>query len=764
MGAFPTLLADREIDAGTDRPDPRRGGEGLRVPTRIPATRAQLRAAVKTMAENHIANKQHLNSRVIPSPPAAGTSEDLIETELKARSTQQALLVEVNATLAAAIDAELVLPQILSQLTERTRLINASIYLLDREKRQLRCAAQSGLPTVEPYRTLALDGPGLVAWVARTGEAVYVPDVSKDARYLCAEPRAKSEYSLPLRAGPTLVGVLNIESDVDGIRAVTRKLVDQFASQAALAIDRSDLYKRLQASEERFRSIFEQGHIGVALVDLHGRFVTVNPALAQMVDYAPPDLRGLHLTDIVVPEERQHTLDLVNQLLEGKAERFTIEGRCLRQSGETLWCIMIGSPIRDSAGHPAYTLAMLLDISERKKAENERARLQEQLFHAQKMKALGTLAGGIAHDFNNLLGVIQGYASLLRLRLPRDDPSHEPVRMIEQSAKRAADLTRQLLQFARQETYRAEDVNIGEVVGQVLKIVTETFDRRMRIETRLATELPRIIGDPGQLELALLNLCINARDAMPEGGTLTVGTSVVTLGSPDASYPAQCSPGEYVRVAIKDTGVGIEPAVLERIFDPFFTTKESGKGCGLGLATVYGVVSNHGGFVRAASQVGGGSEFTLYLPVSARSAELPVEAPLAQAPHGSGTVLVVDDEPFMLTFAEEALKELGYNVLTAADGRHACEIYARQAAEIDCVLLDLVMPDMSGMETQEALRTINPRVRVILISGYSGGGEAARALESGAVSFLAKPCTIETLAQALKTVQVVNGTDTDRPP
>jgi CheY-like chemotaxis protein len=260
------------------------------------------------------------------------------------------------------------------------------------------------------------------------------------------------------------------------------------------------------------------------------------------------------------------------------------------------------------------------------------------------------------------------------------------------------------------------------------------------------------------VELAILNLCINARDAMPEGGTLTVATSVVNLGGPDAPSPAQCQPGEYIRIVIKDTGVGIEPAILPRIFEPFFTTKEPGKGSGLGLATVYAIASHHAGFVQAASQASVGSEFTLYLPVSARAPEPSVAAPPAQAAHGSGTVLVVDDEPLMLAFVEEALQELGYKVLTAADGKQACAIYARQAEEIDCVLLDMVMPEMSGIETQEALRAINPRVKVILTSGYSGSGEIRRALGSGAAYFLGKPCTVETLSQTLKKIRLDNET------
>jgi PAS domain S-box-containing protein len=583
--------------------------------------------------------------------------------------------------------------------------------------------------------------------------------VTKDPRFRRGNAAVRGEYAVPLRLGASVLGVLDVESDrVDGIRAVTRKLVDQVATQVAAGLQRSDLFKKLQASEERFRSIFEQSQIGVKLADLEGKVIAANPGYERILGYGRGELLGVHFSQFVHPEDVQLALSKARDLMQGKLDTFQLEARALRKSGESVWCAVTVSLIRDSSGRPLHTLTMLEDISGRKKAEEERAQLQEQLFHVRKMMALGTLAGGVAHDFNNLLGVILGYTSLLRRRLPSGHPAREPLDLIEKSAQRGAELTSQLLQLARQETHRVEHLDVGEVVAQALRIVTETFDRRIRIETHLAADLPCIAGDPGQLELALLNLCINARDAMPAGGTLTIETSLVNPGSEQGAVPADSSPGEYVRIAVKDTGVGMEPELLQRIFEPFFTTKEPGKGSGLGLATVNSIANRHGGFVRAASQIGRGSEFSLYLPVSR-----PVQ-PLAEAPPLSrrtepkvGTVLVVDDEPFMLAFAEEALQELGYQALTAESGKQACEIYAQRAAEIDCVLLDMVLPGKSGLETQQALRTVNPEVKVVLVSGYSGGAEVERARAAGATAFLAKPYTVETLAHVLK--NVLEGSD-----
>lgn len=686
----------------------------------------------------------------VPSPP---TTEDTLGDQLQARTHQQALLVEVNATLAGAIDVEAVLGQILSRLKARTRIADASIYLLDPEDHLLRCAVGNSSPTVEANRPLALDGPGLIAQAARTAEGVYVPDVVEAARPLHGDSRIRSEYATPLLRGSNVLGALDIVSDhPDGIRAVTRKLVDQIAAQAALAIERSELYKKLRASEQRFRWIFEQTHFGIALCNLHGVFSTVNPAFAQLLGYEAEELRGKLDSDLTHPEDRPESLGRTQLLREGQATQVSMEKRYLRKSGESVWCTTIVSLIRGSAGHPAYFLAMVENISERKRAEEERARLQEQLFQAQKMEAIGTLAGGLAHDFNNFLGVILGFASLVRLRLRPQDPLQEPVRMIEQSAEYAADLTRQLLGLVRHEEHQPEPVNVREIMDRVAKIVTRTFDRRIRVETRLAPELPPVQADASQLEQAVLNLCINARDAMATGGKLTLETCVATLGSEDSLRPAQHPPGDYVRIAVKDTGRGMDPQVMRRIFEPFFTTKEAGEGSGLGLAMVYRIVQDHGGIIHVESQVGQGSEFTIFLPVVQRPAESSKRKEPGEVRRGSGTVLVVDDEPMVLAFAEQGLKKLGYNVLTAANGKRACEIYASQAGEVGCVLLDMVMPEISGLETYQKLREINPQARVILSSGYSMDKIARQALDMGAADFLGKPYSLEKLSLTLRRI------------
>ena len=683
-------------------------------------------------------------------PPMAEGGRDATDMELRERGNRQGFLVEVNEILAAVSDVEAALGQIVSRLKERERFTTASVFLLDPDGPVLRCVARSASDPAHMAPKIDLDGPGLISWVARSAEPAYVPDAEKDPRRSRHDPRVLSEFAVPLCGGSKVIGVLHVESDrPDGIRAVARKLVEQCAFQVALAIERSELSRKLQSSEERFRSIFEQGHLGVALFHLDGKLSLANLGLGRMLGYEPADFRGKHYADLAHPEDRERGAENLRLKPEGKVPRITEEIRLLRKSGEPLWCQVAFSVLRDAAGNPNFTLAIIQDISDKKNSELEREELREQLLHAQKMEAIGTLAGGVAHDFNNVLGVILGFASLLRLRLSPQDPVYAPINMIEQSAERAASLTRQLLSFAQRGKYEPQSVAIEEVLERVVRIATETFDRRIRVETRFSNDSFFVKGDPGQLEQALLNLCINARDSMPEGGTLSLSAAVVTLCRGETALPPQCAPGPYVRIVVKDTGSGIPPQVLERIFEPFFTTKGPGKGTGLGLAAVYGIVNNHGGFIHVTSELGRGSEFAVHLPLMSPD-EVRAEGKVEEAIEpGAGTVLVVDDEPLILAFAEESLTALGYQVVKAEDGARACEIYSRRSGRIDLVLMDIVLPGMSGIDATRKLREINPDVKVILSSGYSGRGKEREVVDAGGVDFIGKPYTVEMLSRIL---------------
>ena len=674
------------------------------------------------------------------------------ETSRAASRHPLSLLVEVNAALAESPDAvaqATLLDSILTRVCDRLGLAYAAIYRLATEARTLRRVAHRG-PQGASADVEPLDAPTLPAWVAREAEALYLPPGTRDSRFPGRSASALAEYAVPLRAKDRMLGVLVLAAP-RGLRMVTRKLADQFAIQVALALERMELSQQLNTFKERLRSVFEQQRVGVILGNLQGELCEVNAAFAHSLGYEPEELRGRTEAAITHSQDLARSAEALNQLLEGRKPEVVFEKRYLHRSGEAHVFLAAMSLVRDAGQSPAGFLTLLEDPGERKKAEAECAQLREQLMRAQKLAALGRLVGGLAHDFNNLLGVILGFASLLRTGLVPDDPLQGHVRMIEQSGERAADLISQLSGYTRQEVPPAQPQRPDEILQRVVKIVSQTFDRRIRVETRHAPDLPWVEARPGELEQMILNLCLNSRDAMPEGGSLVPEASQVLLGPDDASRPAHCPPGTYVRLAVQDTGVGIEPRVLAHIFEPFFTTKDAGKGSGLGLAMVDTMARSQGGFVRAESEIGRGSCFTLFLPALSHLREKPEgRAPLRGLAQGTGTVLVVDDEPMVLAFVQEGLRKLGYRVLTADTGPRALEIYAGHAAEIDCVLLDLILPEMSGLEIYRRLRALNPSGRVILSPGYTNSPLLREAREAGVAAFITKPYTLEGLGRALQ--------------
>jgi signal transduction histidine kinase/CheY-like chemotaxis protein len=380
-------------------------------------------------------------------------------------------------------------------------------------------------------------------------------------------------------------------------------------------------------------------------------------------------------------------------------------------------------------------------------------RFEKEIYRSQALQALGMLVGGVAHDFNNALEVIIGFASLARLRLSAEDPLHEPLKIIEESAQGAAELARSLLDVSKDNPDDQGTVDAGELIRFVLSIITRTFDRKIRIEHRIASQLPCIKGSRSRLQQAILNLCINAREAMQEGGKLMIEGSLQTLKPGDNRLPAACAPGGYVRIGVRDTGEGIPAEILEEIFVPLFTTKGPTRGSGLGLAMVDRIVREAQGFIAVTSKPGEGSEFSLYLPAVFGLRPPAKNSRPGQIIAGRGRVLVVDDEPRVLQFLEKGLSRLGYEVETAESGSKACEIYSRKSKGINCVLLDLIMPGMSGLETYARLKNINPKVRVILSSGYSSEAIKRGAVEAGSTEFLEKPFTLEDLSEALQRIQ-----------
>lgn len=502
--------------------------------------------------------------------------------------------------------------------------------------------------------------------------------------------------------------------------------------------ERKRAEEALRHSEQRYRLLFERNLAGVSRTSVDGRLLDCNDSFARILGLPNREaLLDRNVTEFYYdPGERDVFLAQLRV-----ASTLTNYETCLRRpDGSRVWVLENVSLLRGEDGGE-FLEGTLVDITERK-------RLEEHLRQVQKMDAIGQLAGGVAHDFNNLLTAILGNVNLLQDNLPADDPNREMLAITEKAANRAAELTRQLLGFSRQTMLRLEPTTLNKAIEEVLAIFSRTLDPRVQLKVNLDARVWTVLADLGQMAQVLMNLCLNARDAMPEGGRLILETENVTLDPDYADRHLEAQAGDYVRLRVSDTGHGIPPEIQPRIFDPFFTTKEVGKGTGLGLAMVFGIIKQHNGWIDCYSEVNQGTRFDIYLPRCQQESGPP--PPPSPATVGSGeTILLADDESFIRTLGRTILERAGYTVLTAEHGQQALEIYQQTHPPIDLVILDLTMPTLSGREALRLLRQYDPHVRVVLASGYSA--EHLDDMERNeALAFISKPYRPQDLVQTVQ--------------
>ena len=471
-----------------------------------------------------------------------------------------------------------------------------------------------------------------------------------------------------------------------------------------------------------------------------GRLIYVNDRTCEALGYSREELLSMKIQEInpEFPPERwpYHWDDL------RKRRTFSAESTHRAKDGHLIPVEITANYIE--FGGKEYNCVYARDITARKK-------LEEQLRKSQKMEAMGLLAGGIAHDFNNLLTGILGYANLLSIKEGGDPEVGKAAGIIQRSAERASQLTAQLLGFAEQGKNLIVPVELGRVIASVTGVLERTQDPGIRIVTSLRPEGGCVLGDPSQLDQVVMNLSINACDAMPRGGQLKITTDPVTLDEAFCRERGWMSPGKHLLLSVSDTGVGISPENLERIFDPFFTTKAPGKGTGLGLSMVFGIVKNHGGCVDVRSEAGAGTVFRVYLPESAVGPAEETAAMDPALPRGRGRILLVDDQEPVREVAKDMLEALGYDVIIAADGLEGISRYRDLWREIDLVILDMVMPNMSGADCFRRMKGINPKARVVLSSGYSMDGAIQDVMNEGILAFIQKPYRLEELSRVVGT-------------
>ncbi len=515
------------------------------------------------------------------------------------------------------------------------------------------------------------------------------------------------------------------------------EVYERFAEEVRKLIQRAE--EALRASEEKYRTLVENATEAIFVVQ-DEKIKFPNRKTISLSGYSAEELSQIRFTQLIHPDDQEAIMEQYRRRVQEEELARIQSYRCLNKAGEEVWVQINSVPI-SWEGRPA-SLNFLRDVTREKK-------LEAQFHTAQKMEAIGTLAGGIAHDFNNLLMGIQGYVSLILFDLGPGHPHHEYLGKIEEQVKNGAHLAGQLLAFARKGKYEVKLMDLNKII-QHSSSMFERTKREIKIFRTYGENIWPVEGDRAQIEQVLLNLYVNAWQAMPEGGNLYLETKNVTLGA-DYIKPFALKLGNYVCISVMDTGIGMDKKTQGRIFEPFFTTKEMGRGTGLGLASVYGIVKNHGGFINVYSEVGHGTTFKVYLPASEKAK--PEEKKLSgEILGGKGTLLLVDDESTILEVLGKTLTYTGYKVMSAQGGEEAVEVYKKNKDQIDLVLLDMIMPGMNGGKVFDLLREINPGVKVILSSGYSIAGEASKIMARGCNGFIQKPFGIKELSQKIREI------------
>ncbi|HTH51346.1 MAG TPA: PAS domain S-box protein, partial [Pyrinomonadaceae bacterium] len=523
----------------------------------------------------------------------------------------------------------------------------------------------------------------------------------------------------------SLKGVKNADGKPQYVIAVVQDVTSRtFAEQA------------LRTSEERYRDLIENAHDIIYTHDLEGNCLSVNAAVERVIGYTPEEALNLNIKDAVLPHEVHRVEDMIRRKINGETvTSYELEMRA--KDGRTV-TVDVNTRIIYRDHKPVAVQGIARDITGRK-------RLEEQLLQAQKLESIGRLAGGIAHDFNNMLTAINGYSDLALRRMHEDEPVRTYIEEIKKAGERSALLTSQLLAFSRRQILHPEMIRLNDVIDDTTNLLQRLIGEDIELVTRCKPSVGAIKFDPGQLSQILMNLAVNARDAMPNGGKVTIETSNVFVDPDLASGHVGLLPGPYVLLSVSDTGTGISPDIQEQIFEPFFTTKPVGKGTGLGLATVYGIVRQSGGRIFVYSEEGHGTTFKIYIP---RVAEGPVETHTPTTAErllavGTETILLAEDEQLVRALSRQVLESCGYRVIEAKDGVEAYDILRNGSDDIELLITDVIMPRMGGRELAERLRETRPDLPILFASGYTDEAVVRHGMLDDGMNFIQKPFTID---------------------
>ncbi len=508
--------------------------------------------------------------------------------------------------------------------------------------------------------------------------------------------------------------------------------------------ERKQSEEAFRESEARFRAIFENSPVGISIANSKGEIVDSNPAFQNMLGYTKDDLTR-RFSEVTYPEDIPQNMHFFQEMLDGARDHYMMEKRYYHKDGSIVWANVIVTVIRDRNGEFKYNFAIIEDISDRKK-------LEDQLRHAQKMEAVGQLAGGVAHDFNNILTAIIGYGSVLKLKLKGDEHLQHNINQILAITERGAGLTQSLLAFSRKQNISLKPTKPNDIIERISRLIPRLIGEEIEFRKKLCDQNMTVMADSSQLEQVLMNLAGNARDAMSDGGVLTIETEQVNLELDFVKMHGFGSPGQYALISVSDTGIGIDAETIDKIFEPFFTTKEVGEGTGLGLSLVYGIIKQHNGYVNVYSEPDRGTIFKIHLPLID---DAKAEKKLLEDDYmigGAETILLAEDEVDVRGAIKEILKEYGFSVIEAVDGKDAIDKYSENKDNINLLLMDVVMPGMNGKEAYDEIKKITPDIKAIFTSGYTSKTVHDKGVFQEGVHYISKPVIPKTLLKKIREV------------
>jgi two-component system cell cycle sensor histidine kinase/response regulator CckA len=551
--------------------------------------------------------------------------------------------------------------------------------------------------------------------------------------------------SVPVMMKDHFFGIIIIASkNRNAFSSKQLDLITAVANQIGVAIENATLFDRLRKSEERYMDLFEHSPDMYHIVNSEGIIISCNQTEADRLGYRKEELVGHPVTKLYPPPYHTEVKSLLHEIFNNSKDIKGLGEQMVHSAGELIDVSVSTSLIYSESQTPILMRVVARDITEKKKME-------EKIFHAQRIDSIGNLAGGVAHDFNNILTSILGSTAIMKRKMKKHDQWYRIVDIVETAAKRGASLTRQLLTFARKSNVQFRPVILNDLIDETLHLFEPTIDKTITVKKSLTNEVCLVNGDDGQIQQALLNLLINARDAMPDGGVVSVQSEKIDFDTRKQDPAPEARTGEYVAISVTDHGVGMDRQIQQRIFEPFFSTKDQGKGTGLGLAVVYGVVNSHNGFITVQSEPGIGSQFTLYFPLLKEIDRAHQRLRPTRLQRGTEHILVVDDEQNVGEVIGGMLSNLGYQVTIADGGKKALALHKKNK-HFDAIILDMNMPVMGGKETFVKLKAIDPDIRIIVSTGYSNKSSETLPTGASADAFLQKPYQLEELSSTIRDV------------